>query len=88
MCNYKNRYLILNAIIYITWRLSNILNLKLYLVIQHTLKKATRGNIRSTDKLSSSIEMENISVPNYLVLYLLKVVKIIIYNIDVIKSGY
>jgi len=32
--------------------------------------------------------MENTSVPNHLVLYSLKVVKIIIYNIDIIKSGY
>jgi len=40
------------------------------------------------DKLFSSMEMENTSIPNYLVLCSLKVVKIIIYNIDVIKSGY
>jgi len=62
--NYKNRYPILNAIIYITWRLSNILNPKLHLVMQYTLKKATRGNIRSADKLSSSIGIENTSVSN------------------------
>ena len=64
ICNHKNRYLILNAIIYITWRLSNILNIKLYLVIQHTLKKATRGITRSIDKLFSSIGIENTSVSN------------------------
>ena len=64
ICNYKNRYPILNAIIYITWRLSNILNPKLYIVIQYTLKKATGGNTRSVNKLSSSIEIENTSISN------------------------
>jgi hypothetical protein len=56
--------------------------------MQHTLKKTTRGNTKSIDKLSSSIKIENINIFNQLISRLLKVVKIIIYNIDIIKSGY
>jgi len=56
--------------------------------MQHTLKKATRGNTRSADKLSSSIGMENTSISKQLISRSLKVVKIVVYNIDIIKSGY
>jgi hypothetical protein len=86
--NHKYRYPILDTIIYITKRRSNIPNLKLHIIIQHTLKKTTRGNTRSTDKLFSSIGMKNTNVSNQLISRLLKVVKIVIYNIDIIKSGY
>ena len=58
------------------------------MVIQYILKKVTRGNIRSADKLSSNIEIENANISNQLILRLLKVVKIIVYNINIIKSEY
>jgi len=36
----------------------------------------------------SNIEVKKASVANYLVLYQLKIIEIIIYNIDIIKSKY
>ena len=51
--------------------------------MQHTLKKAIRGNIKSADKFSNNIGIENTSVSDQLMSRLLKVVKIIIYNIDI-----
>ena len=56
--------------------------------MQYTLKKATGGNIRSIDKLSSSIGVKEAGVTNYLIPRPLKIVEIVIYNADIIKGKY